>query len=132
MDLNADNAEAAEAARQHVVLVVAAVLQYVVLGVGTYAAPHYCKEPMHDSSLSGHAWLDKLLLGHPDVFHVCFGMHKHVFLALVVQMHLLGYEEKPNSTIFLDESLAIFLYTCVTGVSIDHVAVRFKLNSVWE
>ncbi|KAJ3781030.1 hypothetical protein GGU10DRAFT_252330, partial [Lentinula aff. detonsa] len=71
----------------------AAVLQYVVLGLCQFIAPHYCKEPMHDSALSGHAWLNELLVGHPSVFHICFGMNKHVFLALVIQLRLLGYDE---------------------------------------
>ncbi|KAJ6469809.1 hypothetical protein C8R47DRAFT_989158, partial [Mycena vitilis] len=34
--------------------------------------------------------------------------------------------ESQNSRISLDESAAIFLYTCVTGIAIDHVAERFQ------
>ncbi|KAE9391862.1 hypothetical protein BT96DRAFT_831450, partial [Gymnopus androsaceus JB14] len=74
-----------------------------------YIAPQYCKEPMHDSALSGRAWLNELLVGHPDVFLICFGICKHVFLAFVIQLRLLGYDEKPNAHIPLDEAPAIFL-----------------------
>lgn len=123
MDLGIDDTDRVY---RRTILVVAAVVQYVVLGLAQYLAPRYAKEPMHDSSLSGRAWLNELLAGHPGVFHICFGMQRHVFLALVVQLHLLGYNEKPNAHVLLDEALAIFLYTCVTGLSVDHVAVRFQ------
>jgi membrane protein YdbS with pleckstrin-like domain len=53
-------------------------------------------------------------------------MRRHVFLALVFQIRALGYMEAQNARIMLDESLAIFLYTCVTGLAIDHVAERFQ------
>ncbi|KAJ7119046.1 hypothetical protein C8R44DRAFT_625290 [Mycena epipterygia] len=39
---------------------------------------------------------------------------------------MLGYVEAQQACIKLDESLAIFLYTCVTGLAIDHVAERFQ------
>src|SRR5579875_3837779 len=106
--------------------VMAAVLQYVVLGLCQFIASHYCKELMHDSALSGCAWLNELLVGNPSVFHIYFDMSKHVFLALVIQLHILGYDEKPNAHVLLDEVLAIFLHTCVTELSVDHVAVWFQ------
>ncbi len=107
-------------------LLVAAVIQYIVLGIALYVAPQYYKESLHNSSLSGRAWLNELLAGHPDRILINLGMRKHVFLALVVQIRLLGYTENQQSQVFLDESLAIFLYTCVTGLGVDHVAERFQ------
>ncbi|KAJ7762922.1 hypothetical protein B0H16DRAFT_1414248 [Mycena metata] len=111
---------------RHLVLLLVSLLQYIVLGVALYLYPQYCKEDMHDSALSGRAWLNELLNRHPDRIYIAFGMRRHVFLALVLQLRLMGHMESQNSRIGLDESLAIFLYTCVTGVAIDHVAERFQ------
>ncbi|KAJ6613930.1 hypothetical protein B0H10DRAFT_192463 [Mycena sp. CBHHK59/15] len=77
-------------------------------------------------SLSGRAWLDELLVGHADRIYIAMGMRRHVFLALVFQIRMLGYIEAQQARIKLDESLAIFLYTCVTGLAIDHVAEQFQ------
>ncbi|KAJ7309933.1 hypothetical protein DFH08DRAFT_757224, partial [Mycena albidolilacea] len=38
----------------------------------------------------------------------------------------MGHIESQHSHINLDESAAIFLYTCVTGIAIDHVAEHFQ------
>ncbi|KAJ6480217.1 hypothetical protein C8R45DRAFT_832316 [Mycena sanguinolenta] len=63
---------------------------------------------------------------HPDRIFIALGMRRHVFLALVFQIRMLGHIEAQNAHIMLDESLAIFLYTCVTELAIDHVAERFQ------
>ena len=107
-------------------LLIMALLQYIVRGVGLYIYPHYCKEDLHDSALSGCAWLNELLSGHPGWIYIALGMHCHVFLALILQLCAMGHSESQNSRIGLDESVAIFLYTCVTGIAIDHVAECFQ------
>lgn len=109
-----------------VTLLIVALLQYIVLGVGLYVYPQYCKTDLHTSALSGRAWLDELLSGHPDRIYIALGMRRHVFLALVLQLRAMGHMESRSSHIRLDESVAIFLYTCVTGIAIDHVAERFQ------
>lgn len=109
-----------------VATLVVALLQYIVLGVALYVYPQYCKEDLHTSALSGRAWLDELLHGHGDRIYIALGMRRHVFLALVFQLRALGHMESERAQILLDESLAIFLYTCVTGLAIDHVAERFQ------
>jgi hypothetical protein len=38
----------------------------MVFGVAMFIMPQYCKAEMHTSALSGRAWLDELLTGHPD------------------------------------------------------------------
>ncbi|KAJ7152617.1 hypothetical protein C8R43DRAFT_856884, partial [Mycena crocata] len=93
-----------------VVSVIAALVQYLVLGVAMYISPQYFKSEMHTSALSGRAWLNELLSGHPDRIYIALGMRRHVFLALVFQIRALGYMEAQNAHILLDESLAIFLY----------------------
>ncbi|KAJ6533707.1 hypothetical protein B0H19DRAFT_964955, partial [Mycena capillaripes] len=71
-------------------------------------------------------YLYELLTGHPDHIDITLGMRRHVFLALVLVLRTMGHIESQNAHILLDESLAIFLYTCVTGLAINHVAERFQ------
>ncbi|KAJ6535882.1 hypothetical protein B0H10DRAFT_1858515 [Mycena sp. CBHHK59/15] len=51
-----------------------------------HIAPQYIKEDLHTSALSGCAWLNELLVGHPDRIYIALGMRQHVFLALVFLM----------------------------------------------
>ena len=78
-------------------LLIMALLQFIVLGVGLYIYPHYCKEDMHDSALSGRAWLNELLSGHPGWIYIALGMRRHVFLALILQLRAMGHSESQNS-----------------------------------
>ncbi|KAJ7892100.1 hypothetical protein B0H14DRAFT_2196484, partial [Mycena olivaceomarginata] len=64
--------------------VLASLVQYLVFGVAMFIMPQYCKTEMHTSALSGRAWLDELLTGHPDPIYIALGMCRHVFLALVL------------------------------------------------
>ena len=109
-----------------VVTIVASLVQYIVYGVMVHIAPQTLRQDLHTSALSGRAWLNELLVGHADRIYMAMGMRRHVFLALVFQIRMLGYIEAQQARIELDESLAIFLYTCVTGLAVDHVAERFQ------
>lgn len=84
----------------------------------------YNKEPYHTSILSGEAWVQELLHGHPE--HICteLGVHKEVFHALIEELQSMGHGNSKNVT--LEEQLAIFLYTSVTGLSMRHVGERFQ------
>ncbi|KAJ7216004.1 hypothetical protein GGX14DRAFT_316041, partial [Mycena pura] len=93
-----------------VVTIVASLIQYIVYGVMLYVTPQFLKEDLHTSALSGRSWLNELLVGHPDRIYIALGMRRHVFLALVLQIRVLGYMEAQQARIELDESLAIFLY----------------------
>jgi hypothetical protein len=46
-------------------------------------------------------------------------MWLHIFLALVHELRLLGM--KDDQTVDINEQVAIFLYMCVTGLSVRHV-----------
>jgi len=85
---------------------------------------YYMKEPYHTSILSGYAWLQELLHGHPERIHTELGVHKEVFHALIRELCLMGHGDTRYIT--LEEQLAIFLYTSVTGLSIRHVGERFQ------
>ena len=85
---------------------------------------YYMKEPYHTSLISGYAWVQELLQGHPE--HICteLGVHKDVFHALVRELQSMGHSDMRYVT--LEEQLATFLYTAVTGLSICHVGEQFQ------
>ncbi len=90
-----------------------------------YASPLYFKQPYHTSALSGHAWVQELKYGHPDRIYTELGVRLHVFEALVFELHTLcGLKDSRHLT--LEEQVAIFLYMCVTGLSVRHVGERFQ------
>ncbi|KAJ3978867.1 hypothetical protein F5890DRAFT_1422155 [Lentinula detonsa] len=99
--------------------IVVIVLCYINYGIAVYTSPYYAKVQYHNSALSGHAWLQELLLGHPDRIHMELGVRHHVFWALCLELRLFGAEDTPHIT--LEESLAIFLYLIWTGLSVHHV-----------
>ena len=89
-----------------------------------YGLPLYDKTPYHTSALSGAAWVIELLNGHPERIRNELGVHKHVFLGLVAALEQQGSTSSRH--VYIEEQLAIFLYTCVTGLSLRHVSERFQ------
>jgi len=77
------------------------------------------KEPYHTSTLSGYAWVQELLHGHPECIRTELGVHKEAFHALIRELQSMGHGDTRNVT--LEEQLAIFLHMSVTGLSIHHV-----------
>jgi hypothetical protein len=112
----------------HLVLAAAAAAYFwhmIHLAVVLYASPLYWKQDYHTSALMGKAWVDELIVGHPDRIKSELGMWVHVFLALVAQLRFSG-NVAYSKNIMAEEQVAIFLYTCVTGLSIRHVGERFQ------
>lgn len=99
-----------------------------VIGIAAvlYANPSYWQQEYHTSALSGAAWVNELIHGHPDRIYNELGMRCHVFLAFVANLKLYGGLEVSKRGITVEEQAAIFLYTCVTGLSIRHVGERFQ------
>jgi len=89
-----------------------------------YSQTYYDKTPYHDSTLTGAAWICELLNGHPKCIHKQLGVHKHIFQALILALQDAGYRRSKFVT--LEEQLSIFLYTCVTGLSLVHVCEHFQ------
>jgi len=85
-----------------------------------YGLPLYDKTPYHTSALTGADWVRELLNGHPERIRNELGVHKHVFNGLIVALQQAGIHSSKH--VFLEEQLAIFLYTCVTGLSLRHVS----------
>ena len=88
---------------------------------------YFIKEPYHMSVLTGEGWVMELLAGHPERIHCELGMHRHVFLELRTRLHSIGYGNSRH--VSLEEQLAIFLYTCVTGLSVQHVGEWFQRSN---
>ena len=85
---------------------------------------YYMKEPYHTSILSGYAWIQELLHGHPERIRTELGVHKEVFHALIRELRSMGHGDTRYVT--LEEQLGIFLYMSVTGLSVRHVGERFQ------
>jgi len=81
-----------------------------------YAEPLFNNIPYHTSSLSGLGWVFELIAGHPDRIRCELGVHKDVFQGLILKLLKLGHGDSRHIT--LEEQLAIFLYMCVTGLSV--------------
>ena len=104
-------------------------LKHMKLVAATTAAiictePLYNKIPYHDSALTSTAWVLELLNGHPERICNELGDHKNVFNALIKELELAGYVSSKH--VYLEEQLAIFLYTCVTSLSLHHVCQPFQ------
>ena len=111
--------------------ILAAVAYYVhTIGIATvlYASSYYWKQPYHTSALTGAAWVKELIHGHPNRIWTELSMRLHVFIALVLELRLVG-GLADSRYVGLEEQVAIFLYICVTGLSIRHVAERFQRSN---
>jgi len=86
------------------------------------------EESFYTSILTGEAWVKELLAGRTrsgsNGIRRALGMRRRVFVELLAQLRLMGNKNSKN--ISLQEQVAIFLYTCVTGLAIPFVAERFQ------
>jgi hypothetical protein len=103
-------------------------IQCIAFAAGTAALIYglllYDKTPYHTSALTGADWVHELLNGHPGCIHNELGIHKHVFYSLITALEQARVHSSKH--VFLKEQLAMFLYTCMTGLSLRHVSERFQ------
>jgi hypothetical protein len=104
-----------------------AILGGLCPAIMAYASPFYNKERYHTSALSGIAWVEELMEGHPERIRCELGVHLHVFELLLRVLRKIGHKDSKH--VPLHEQLAIFLYTCVTGLSTRHVGERFQRSN---
>ena len=97
---------------------------YLYLAIYYYASIYYWKQPYHTSALSGHAWVQELIHGHPDHIYSELRMRLHVFLAFTAELWANGLNDTRYVTV--EEQAAIFLYMCITGLKIWHVGEHFQ------
>ena len=102
-------------------------INVVITATLIYAGPLYDKTPYHTSALSGIAWVCELREGHPECICNELGVHKDVFDLLLETLLQVRYNS--SRYVLLEEQLAIFLYTSVTGLSIRHVGERFQRST---
>jgi hypothetical protein len=101
-------------------------LQVIGAAAVLYQDPNYWKQPYHTSALSGQAWVEELMKGHPDRIYNELGMRLHVFLSFVANLRLHCGFDTSRRGITVEEQAAIFLYACVTGLSVQHLGERFQ------
>ena len=109
---------------------VVVLLTHIILtAVSSVLEAAYSRTPeaYHTSALSGYAWLMELLTGHPERIRCELSMHRHVFIALINDLRTLGHTN--SRFVSLEEQLAIFLYMCVTGLTVRHVGERFQRSN---
>jgi hypothetical protein len=104
-------------------------LHLVGIAAVLYAQPNYWKQPYHTSALSGQAWVEELIHGHPDRIFNELGMRLHVFTAFCANLTLFCGIEPSQKGVSVEEQAAIFLYACVTGLSIRHLGERFQRSN---
>ncbi|ESK82974.1 nuclease harbi1-like [Moniliophthora roreri MCA 2997] len=108
----------------HIMASAASVVNLAVLGASIYAS-QATKQPYHNSALSGYAWVQELMKGHPRCIYTELGVRLHVFITLVITLCSMSYADSQKG-VTVEEQLAIFLYMCVTGLSVRHVGERFQ------
>ena len=109
-------------------VVIGSVVTGAIEAVLTAIEPFYNKRPQHTSALSSVQWVDELMEGHPDRIQTVLGVRLHVFKALLKTLCKIGFSDSKH--VKLGEQLAIFLYTCVTGLTLHHGCERFQRPTV--
>jgi hypothetical protein len=112
---------------QHIVQSASSVVDVAVDAYNSYTHTYYDKQPYHTSALSGSTWVNELIHGHPERIRCELGVHHHVYLVLLNVLREGGIHDSKNVT--LEEQLAIFLYACVTGLSVRHLGERFQRSN---
>jgi hypothetical protein len=99
----------------------------LVAGAIAFATPLFDKTPYHTSILTGEGWIVELLNGHPKRIHTELGVRRYVFRRLVSALQDAGIGR--SRYVSLEEKLAIFLYSSVTGLSIRHLGEQFQRSN---
>ena len=82
------------------------------------------KRAVHDSRFTGQDWVNELIHGYPRHIHTALGMSAEAFQKLVETLCSMG--ETDSCYVTLEEQVAIYLYTMVTGLACQHVGERFQ------
>ena len=106
---------------RHCIALISLVIQNLING--HRGAP----QPFHTSILTGQAWVDELLLGHPNRISCSLGVSKETFTKLISVMRQHGLTDSRH--VSLEEQLAIFLHATVTGLTMRHLAERFQRSN---
>lgn len=113
--------------KQRIIRYAALIISIIMTATVNILQSLYTREPYHTSALSGEAWVLELLCGHPDRIRTELGVSLEVFNNLIQELRHMGYHNSRH--VSLEEQLAIFLYMCVTGLTIRHVGERFQRSN---
>jgi hypothetical protein len=113
--------------RRDIVQAIGILLTIIIPKVIQVICSLYVKQPYHTSILSGETWVQELLNGHPKRIECELGVTKHVFNQLILELQSMGHTQ--SRYVSLEEQLAIFLYTSVTGLTVRHVGERFQRSN---
>jgi hypothetical protein len=113
--------------QQRIIRYAALIVSIIMTATTNILQSLYTREPYHTSALSGEAWVLELLCGHPDRIRTELGVSLEVFGKLIQELQHIGYNNSRH--VSLEEQLAIFLYMCVTGLTIRHVGERFQRSN---
>lgn len=117
------------ALQRRVLTATAYFIQMIGVAATLYQQASYWQQPYHTSALSGSAWVNELIHGHPDRIFNELGMRLHVFTAFCANLQLLCGFTVSRKGVTVEEQAAIFLYACVTGLSIRHLGERFQRSN---
>lgn len=102
------------------------VLVAVMVAISAAEMMHYTllKQPLHDSALSGAAWVQELINGNPARIKTELGVYQHTFTTLVEALRKCGVVDSLH--VMAAEQVAIFLLICVGNTSNSRAAGRFQ------
>ena len=112
---------------KYVVLFLSIIFTAVQFMLDNLEEPPSVREPYHTSILTGEGWVMELLAGHPERIRCELGMRQHVFAELISELRQMGYTN--SKYVSLEEQLAIFLYACITGLTIWHLGEWFQRSN---
>ena len=98
-----------------------------VSGISSTPKSQSPRMPYHTSVLSGYHWVLELVNGHPNRILSELGLRKETYLQLITHLRSIGLADTKKVTV--EEQTAIFLYTCVTGLTTRHVGERFQCSN---
>jgi hypothetical protein len=112
---------------QNIIVSGSDVINIAMDAYNSYSNAHYNKQPYHTSALQGISWVTELLTGHPECICCELGVHHHIFMVLLNILQESGINDLKN--VKLEEQLAIFLYACITGLSVHHLGEHFQRSN---
>ncbi len=117
------------ALQQWAITATAYFLQVIGAAAVVYQQANYWKQPYHTSALTGEAWVQELIDGHSNRISNKLEMQLHVFLAFVANLRLICGFETSKHGVTVQEQAAIFLYACITGLSVCHLGEWFQRSN---
>jgi hypothetical protein len=108
---------------------IATVITLTTVGVVLQTSEvRYNPKPYHTSILTGEAWVNEMIDGHPDRLMDNTGVRKHVFNRLKKELVQKG-GLMARRHVGITEQIGTFLYQLVTNLSVRKMAERFQRSN---